>query len=305
MVISPRFGVVEHLLEAVAGRLGGGLLGVVDGVDRRPVLGADVVALAHAQGRVVVLPEQLEHRLEADDLGVEHHQRHLGVAGPAGADLLVGGVRREAAGVAHRGGDDAGGLPEELARSPRSSPCRRRAVSLPSGKGGTIETPLTKWGRGSHSGLVTAGEGLVGVDHLVLLGSEEHAQHNAARARNVPAQASSGGTVVVVVAVGPAAQLEGLLDQVPGLADQPGVLLQVAVGQGLVGLAEQLVGLGQELGDVLAGLAVGRLLPRLLAGFLAGSSSGPPPGCSRVSGASPKMLGQGLLEGVLITISSP
>ena len=57
VVISPWPAVPSALLVGVAGGVGGGaLLGAV-GVDRRAVLGADVVALAHALGRVVALPE--------------------------------------------------------------------------------------------------------------------------------------------------------------------------------------------------------------------------------------------------------
>src|SRR5580704_19340702 len=68
--------------------------------DRRPVLAAEVEALAVAGGGVVDLPECLE-QLRVADLGrVEPHLDRLGVAGAVSAYTLVGGVRDMAAGVA-------------------------------------------------------------------------------------------------------------------------------------------------------------------------------------------------------------
>ena len=81
----------------------------------------DVVALAHALGGVVALPEDAQHLLVARLGRVEHHQHGLGVAGAAAADLLVGGVGREAAGVADGGGPDALGLPELALRAPEAA----------------------------------------------------------------------------------------------------------------------------------------------------------------------------------------
>src|SRR6476646_770470 len=106
-------GLAQALLEhrgAVLRRL---RLRVGERVDRRAVLRADVISLTHALRRVVVLPEELEQLLVARLLGVEDDQDGLGVAGGAGADLLVGGVRRLAAGVADRRRVDARGLPED------------------------------------------------------------------------------------------------------------------------------------------------------------------------------------------------
>src|SRR5258708_365967 len=60
------------------------------GVDRRAVLRADIVALAHPLGRVVALPESLEQRFVAGLLRIEHHQYGLGMAGLPAAHLLIG-----------------------------------------------------------------------------------------------------------------------------------------------------------------------------------------------------------------------
>src|SRR5690606_37186442 len=68
--------------------------------DRGAVLRADVVALTVLGGGVVDGEEDPQQVAVADDLWVEGHLHHLGVAGLAGAHLLVGGVGYVAAGVA-------------------------------------------------------------------------------------------------------------------------------------------------------------------------------------------------------------
>ena len=68
--------------------------------DGRAVLRAGIRPLAIERRRVVDHEEDIEDLAEGDDGGVERHLDDLGVAGRAGADLLVGGVRPDAAGVA-------------------------------------------------------------------------------------------------------------------------------------------------------------------------------------------------------------
>src|SRR5690606_10070231 len=97
----------QDRLEGVAAGLGGGALRLVVVEDHRAVLGSHVVALAHALGGVVALPEDLEQVGVGDAVGVEDHPYGLGVAGEAAADLLVGGVGGVAARVADGRGDDA------------------------------------------------------------------------------------------------------------------------------------------------------------------------------------------------------
>src|SRR4029079_18330625 len=80
----------ESVLERRARRVGRLTLGVARRVDRRAVLGADIVALAHALGRIVVLPEALQQRVIARLLRVEDDEDNLGVAGAGAADLGVG-----------------------------------------------------------------------------------------------------------------------------------------------------------------------------------------------------------------------
>ena len=59
-------------------------------VDAGAVLRADVVALAHALRRVVVLPEDAQHLLVARLRGIEHDEHDLVVPGAAAAHLFVG-----------------------------------------------------------------------------------------------------------------------------------------------------------------------------------------------------------------------
>ena len=88
-------------------RLGGPPLGVGGGEDHRTVLGADGGTLPVRRGRVV---DGVEH---PQQVGVGQHGRvegdadHLGMAGAAGADLLVGRVRGAAAGIARQHVGDA------------------------------------------------------------------------------------------------------------------------------------------------------------------------------------------------------
>src|SRR5687768_4744179 len=84
---------------------------------------ADVVALAHALRRVVVLPEDLEQVLVAGRGRVENDTHGLSVASLAGARLLVGGIGCVPALVAHRRGPDAGLLPERLLLAPEAAQC--------------------------------------------------------------------------------------------------------------------------------------------------------------------------------------
>ena len=90
-------------------------------IQRRSVLGARVVPLPHALGRVVALPEHLEECLEGDDLRVEHHQHRLGVVGAAAAGFLVGRIGRVSARVTDSRRPDARGLPEHALRAPETA----------------------------------------------------------------------------------------------------------------------------------------------------------------------------------------
>src|SRR6202012_710601 len=96
--------------------------------DRGAVLRTCVVALAHALSRVVALPEQLEHVLERRLLGVESDEHCLGVARTPAADLLVGRVRREAAGVADCGRVNARRLPEDALGAPEAAHAEDRGL---------------------------------------------------------------------------------------------------------------------------------------------------------------------------------
>ena len=82
---------------------------------------ADVVALAHALGRIVALEEDLEELLVAHALRVEDDEHGLVVTGAAGAHLFIGRVWGEPAGVADRGHDHTGDVPEPLLGTPEAA----------------------------------------------------------------------------------------------------------------------------------------------------------------------------------------
>src|SRR5690606_7109943 len=106
-----------RLVGVAAGQRQRVLVGVV-AEDHRTVLGAHVVALAHALGRVVVLPEGLEQGLERHGGRLVDHQHHLGMAGLPGAHLAIGRVRSFAAGVTRGGGHHARERPELALHAP-------------------------------------------------------------------------------------------------------------------------------------------------------------------------------------------
>src|SRR5271167_4089502 len=111
----------EPTLIGLPRRLGGGLLLRRECIDCRPVLGPDVVALAHALGRVMALPEQLEQCLVAREFRIIDDEHGFGVATAAAAHLFVGRVRGGPAGVADRGDPDARRFPEHPLRTPKAA----------------------------------------------------------------------------------------------------------------------------------------------------------------------------------------
>ena len=84
-------------------------------------MGPDVVALAHALGRVVALPEKLQQRLVARDLRVIDDEHRFGVAGASAAHLFVGRVGGGASGVADGGDPDPRRLPEHPLGTPKAA----------------------------------------------------------------------------------------------------------------------------------------------------------------------------------------
>src|SRR5437870_3648848 len=95
-------GVIEDLVLREGGDhiLGDRLLGRRVVEDRRPVLGADVMALAVERGGVVDGEEDFEEVPVGDDAGIERDLHRLGVARAARADRLVGRIRGLPADVA-------------------------------------------------------------------------------------------------------------------------------------------------------------------------------------------------------------
>ena len=111
----------EFGLIGCAAGLGGGFLGVTRGVDAGAVLRAGVVALAHALRRVVGFPEQLQQLVEGNLRWVIDNAHRLVVAGQAGADFVIGGVRRDACLIANSGDPHALLLPEQALHAPEAA----------------------------------------------------------------------------------------------------------------------------------------------------------------------------------------
>src|SRR5450756_636724 len=119
----------QRLLVGRLRHIGGFALRVAEGIDRGAILGADVVALTHALGRIVTFPERLEQLVVGGLVGIEHHQHHFGMAGAARANLLVSGVGGVAASVAYRSGEDAiAELPEFTLRAPEAAEPEHRLL---------------------------------------------------------------------------------------------------------------------------------------------------------------------------------
>jgi len=182
-----------QLLAELGGRLLGGRLllrTVVE--DRRTVLGADVVALAHALGRVVRLPEHLDQLGVGDLLRIEHDANRLRVPGPAGADLLVGRVLGEPALVAHSGGDHAGDLPERTLLAPEAA--KRELGDLAAGRVRPLQRRAEHLVHRRHwHRLVPARQRVLLADHLRLPEAEN--AHHASSGRFPPAITTVRGRV--------------------------------------------------------------------------------------------------------------
>jgi uncharacterized membrane protein (UPF0127 family) len=89
--------------------------------DGGAVLVADVRSLPVQRGRVVIIPEDFEQVVIADDLGSEGDLDHFGVAGTIRADIFIGGVIQFAASIADGSGFDARQTPERGFDAPKTA----------------------------------------------------------------------------------------------------------------------------------------------------------------------------------------
>src|SRR5580658_6963459 len=93
---------------------------LVQHVNGRAVLRADIIPLTHALSWVMRFPERLEQVLVTDLLGIVDDAHDFGMPGLTGANLLVGRIRREAARVADGARVNTGKLPEKPLRAPEA-----------------------------------------------------------------------------------------------------------------------------------------------------------------------------------------
>ena len=168
VAVGGEFGVIggDHLAR-------GGFLRSAREIEGRAVLRADIIALAHALGRVMALKEQFHEVREGDFGGVEDDLDDLGMAGAAGADFFVGRVRGDAAGIADTGQPDALGLPEDPLGAPEAAEAENGR--LVSGRGvGLDRAAVDEMGRGGRDRPGAAGQGGVTGRQGSGLAGEEH-----------------------------------------------------------------------------------------------------------------------------------
>src|SRR5215207_8198513 len=168
---------LKRLLVGVAGLLGGPALLVVGVVDRRAVLRAYVVALAHPLRWVVGLPEHREQVTVGDLLGVEDDEHGFGVSRTAAANLLVRRIRREASRIANRCRVNAVDPPELTLCTPEAAEAKDRGAhtlgELCSEGCAEHGVPL----RNGEGRLHSAGKRLSWRDHFGLVATKEHSHY--------------------------------------------------------------------------------------------------------------------------------
>ena len=161
-------GAGQLLLIAIATGEGGLGLAVAEGVDRRAVLGAAIIALAHALGGIVALPEHPQQGWVVDAPRIEHHQRHFRMPRATGAHFVIARIGRVASGVTHRRGVNPGPLPKQALDTPETPHGKHRLLQV-LGEGaaqGRIEHAVA---RGDRQRRIAPGKRLFGAgQHLWL-----------------------------------------------------------------------------------------------------------------------------------------
>src|SRR5205085_1543 len=123
-------------------------------------------------------------------LRIEHDEYRLGVAGPAGADFLVGRVLRVAAGIAGRGRVDARRAPEQALGTPEAPETEDGLLEAIRERGRNRRAQHLVL-RGYGHRVVAAGQRVLGRDHGRRLREEEHAVQSAESPRRYAAGAQT------------------------------------------------------------------------------------------------------------------
>src|SRR5579872_1731510 len=118
----------DRALILVARTFRGVLLLLVEVVDARSILRADVVPLPHPLRRIVGLPERLQQIVVRDASGIKDDEYDFRVTRHGAADLAVRGVRRRPGGVADGGREHARQLPELPLSAPETSKAEERLL---------------------------------------------------------------------------------------------------------------------------------------------------------------------------------
>ena len=91
---------------------------------------AGVVALAHALGGVMRLPEDLEQRGVGDQRGLKREPHDFVMPGHARADLFIVRIGRITAGIARRGRVNTRQFPEAPFRAPETAQAKQRQLTI-------------------------------------------------------------------------------------------------------------------------------------------------------------------------------
>src|SRR5258706_9447671 len=89
--------------------------------NRRPVLRSVIRTLTIQRGRIVILPENVQQVVIADQRRIEGHFDHFGVTGLIGAHILISGFAHRAAHIADLRGFHPGQPTERGFHAPKTS----------------------------------------------------------------------------------------------------------------------------------------------------------------------------------------
>ena len=142
-------------------RAGAGSNEATQGLQTRSASAAAIIALAHALGGVMGLPEMGQQLRVADGGRVEDHQHHFVVAGLSAADFLVAGVGGGASGVADRSAEHPGQFPEAALGTPEAAHAEHRLLQA-AGKRWLDRVAADRMGSGHWHGGVATGRGGAG-----------------------------------------------------------------------------------------------------------------------------------------------
>ena len=98
------------------------------GVNARAILRAAIVALAHALGRIMAFPKDLQQRLISHTRRIKYYANHFVVSGFSAANLFIGRIWRIAGRIAHHGHPNPVDAPKHPLHSPKAAHAKHRLL---------------------------------------------------------------------------------------------------------------------------------------------------------------------------------